>query len=295
MDLRFDGRAAVVTGAGNGLGRQHALLLAARGARVVVNDVGSGVDGSGTSDTAAAAVVREIEAGGGTGVASYDSVASPEGGEAIVDTALQTFGRVDIIVNNAGIIRDKAFHNMTPEMVRAVIDVHLLGAFWVTRPAWPRMREQGYGRVILTSSASGILGNFGQSNYGAAKMGLLGLLNVLEIEGRRHDIKVNAIAPMAQTRMTGEIEGIGAKVDPALVSPVVAYLAHEECAVSGEVFSVAGGRVARMFVGVTPGFFDPALTPESLREHLDEARELDGFVVPDDATGEMPLLMRHLA
>jgi NAD(P)-dependent dehydrogenase (short-subunit alcohol dehydrogenase family) len=190
-DIRFDGRVAIVTGAGGGLGREHALLLAARGAKVVVNDLGGAVDGTGGSAGPAERTAKEIEGLGGVAVADGNTVATPEGGQAIVDTALDAFGRVDIVINNAGILRDKAFHNLTPELLDPVLDVHLKGAFHVTRPAWARMREAGYGRVLLTASNAGILGNFGQSNYGAAKMGLVGLARVLAQEGARYGIRVS--------------------------------------------------------------------------------------------------------
>ena len=243
-DLGFDGKVAIVTGAGGGLGRQHALLLAKRGALVVVNDLGGAVDGSGSSATPAEQVVEEIKAAGGDAVADAHSVGTPEDGEAIVQTALDAFGRVDIVVNNAGILRDKAFHNMDADMVEAVLTVHLKGAFYVTRPAWKHMREQGYGRVVNTSSSAGILGNFGQANYGAAKMGLVGLTNVLAIEGQRHNIKANAISPIAGTRMTGEVLGpLQDLLDPALVSPVVAYLARR--GLSGERQHLLGRRRSR--------------------------------------------------
>lgn len=296
IEMGFDGRVAIVTGAGGGLGREHALLLAARGAQVVVNDLGGGVDGDGASEGPAAAVVAEIEKAGGVAIANTDSVATPEGGRAIVEAAIDTFGRVDIVVNNAGILRDKAFHNVTPADLDAVLDVHLRGAFWVTMPAWQAMREQGYGRVILTSSASGILGNFGQASYAAAKMGLVGLTNVLALEGARYDIKVNAIAPMARTRMTEDLLGdLAEHLDPALVAPVVGWLAHEECPVTGEVFTVAAGRVGRFFVGVTPGFHSPDLTVEAVRDHVDQIRDETGYLVPTEGMGEMPLVMAHLA
>jgi NAD(P)-dependent dehydrogenase (short-subunit alcohol dehydrogenase family) len=188
-DIRFDDRVAIVTGAGGGLGREHALLLASRGARVVVNDLGGATDGTGASAGPAERTVKEIEDLGWTAVANADSVATVEGGQAIVDTALEAFGRVDVVISNAGILRDKAFHNLTPELLDPVLDVHLRGAFNVIRPAWVRMREAGYGRVLVTSSNSGILGNFGQSNYGAAKMGLVGLARVLAQEGARHNIR----------------------------------------------------------------------------------------------------------
>ena len=189
-ELGFDGKVAIVTGAGGGLGRQHALLLASRGARVVVNDLGGSVSGVGADAGPAEAVASEIRSAGGEAVADGHSVSSPEGGEAVVQTALDMFGRVDIVVNNAGILRDKTFHNLTPDLLEPVLDVHLKGAFYVTRPAWIRMREQGYGRVVNTSSNSGILGNFGQSNYGAAKMGLVGFTRVLAAEGAKHNIRV---------------------------------------------------------------------------------------------------------
>src|SRR5687768_2499926 len=231
-DLGFDGKVAIITGAGGGLGRSHALELARRGALVVVNDLGGATDGTGASTTAAQAVVDEIAAAGGEAVANYDSVATPEGGEAIVKTALDTYGRVDIVINNAGILRDKAFHNMTPDLLDPVLDVHLRGAFNVTRPAWKTMREQGYGRVVNTASAAGILGNFGQTNYGAAKMGLVGFTRVLAVEGAKYNIKANAIAPIAKTRMTEELLGpMADKLAPELVTPVVAWLVSEECPV----------------------------------------------------------------
>src|SRR6476619_3440838 len=240
-DLGFDGRVVIITGAGGGLGREHALLLAQRGALIVVNDLGGAVDGTGSDKGAAERVVDEVKAAGGEAVADTNSVATPEGGEAIVKTALDAFGKVDIVINNAGILRDKTFHNMTPEFVDPVLDVHLRAAFWVTKPAWLKMRAQGYGRIVNTSSNSGILGNFGQSNYGAAKMGLVGLTRVLAAEGAKYNIKVNALAPVARTRMTEELLGpMAEKLGPEYITPVVTYLAHEDCPVSGEVYSCGG-------------------------------------------------------
>jgi NAD(P)-dependent dehydrogenase (short-subunit alcohol dehydrogenase family) len=294
-DLGFDGKVAIVTGAGGGLGREHALLLAKRGALVVVNDLGGAVDGSGGSTSPAEQVVEEIKAAGGEATADANSVATPEGGEAIVQTAVDAFGRIDIVVNNAGILRDKAFHNMTDDLVQPVLDVHLRGAFNVTRPAWARMREQGYGRVVNTASSAGILGNFGQASYGAAKMGLVGLTQVLAIEGARYNIKANAISPIARTRMTEEVLGnLVEFVDPAAVSPVVAWLVHEDCPVSGNVYSVGGGRVARFFVGLTPGFLDKSLTPEAVRDHFDEINDPEGYVILEQATDELKILARAL-
>jgi NAD(P)-dependent dehydrogenase (short-subunit alcohol dehydrogenase family) len=285
----FKDRVAVVTGAGGGLGRQHALLLAERGAAVVVNDLGGSVDGTGQTSSAADGVVEEIRVQGGAAVAEYSSVATPDGGAAIVQKALDEFGRVDVVINNAGILRDRAFHNMEIDQINAVLDVHLRGAFYVTRAAWPHLREQGYGRVVMTSSASGVIGNFGQANYGAAKMGMVGLVNVLKLEGAKYNIKVNAIAPIAVTRMTEELLGAfgitAEQFGPELVSPAVAYLASEECELTGEVWSVGGGSVSRFFVGLTDGFFkhpiaDGPLRIEDVAGHLDDIRATDGYLVP---------------
>jgi NAD(P)-dependent dehydrogenase (short-subunit alcohol dehydrogenase family) len=227
-------------------------------------------------------------------VADGNSVATPEGGEAIVQTALDAFGRVDIVINNAGILRDKTFHNMTPEFVDPVIDVHLRGAFWVTKPAWIKMREQGYGRIVNTASNSGILGNFGQSNYGAAKMGLVGLTRVLAAEGAKYNIKANALAPVAKTRMTEDILGpLADKLDPKLVSPIVAWLVHEDCPVTGEIYSAAGGRIARFFIGLTEGYYNPDLTLEDVRDHFDQIRDEKGYIVPSGPGDEFAQLMKH--
>ena len=295
-DLGFDGKVAIITGAGGGLGRSHALDLAKRGALIVVNDLGGSSDGVGHSETAAQKVVDEVKAAGGEAVANYDSVATPEGGASIVQTAVDTYGRVDIIINNAGILRDTSFKNMTPDQLNPVLDVHLRGAFYVTQPAWQLMRDQGYGRIINTSSGAGIFGNFGQTNYGAAKMGLVGFTRVLAVEGAKNNIKANAIAPVAKTRMTEELLGAAAdKLAPELVTPIVTYLAHEDCPVSGEVYSVGGGRVARVFMGVTPGHFDPDLTPEGVRDNFDKIRREDGYEVPGNLNEEMMLAFKALS
>ena len=294
--LVFDGDVAIVTGAGRGLGRQTALLLASRGCRVVVNDLGANTDGTGTDASPAEQVVKEILAAGGEAVVDGNSVATPEGGAAIVATAIDAFGTVDIVVNNAGILRDKSFAKMEPSMIEAVIDVHLKGAFYVTQPAFLVMKEKGYGRIISTASNAGLLGNFGQTNYGAAKMGLVGLTHVLAIEGGRYGIKANAIAPVAHTRMTEDVLGpIVKQLDPAKVAPVTAYLAHPDCEPSGQVFSTAGGVVSRYFIGLTKGYYDPDLSPESVRDHLDEIRdqtEYDDFAPGLD--GELKKLSRIL-
>ncbi len=281
-ELRFDGRVAIVTGAGHGLGRRHALELASRGAKVVVNDLGGGVDGSGESTGPAAEVVEEIVENGGEAVASPDNVATSEGAEAIVRTALDAFGRLDIVVNNAGILRDKSFKNMAPEEFDQVIAVHLRGSFLVTRAAWPHLREQAYGRVIMTSSPAGLFGNFGQANYSAAKMGLVGLTKTLAAEGAKYGIKVNAIAPIAWTRMTEEL--VPAEFKDRLsvehVTPVVLWLVHETNESSGETYSVGGGRVARVFVAEGPGFVQKdGLSVEDVRDNWRQINETDPYLV----------------
>jgi NAD(P)-dependent dehydrogenase (short-subunit alcohol dehydrogenase family) len=291
-ELGYDGKVAIITGAGGGLGRQHALLLASRGALIVVNDLGGSVDGTGENASAAQKVVDEIKAAGGEAVANHSSVATPEGGHEIVQTAIDTYGRVDIVINNAGILRDKAFHNMEPDLMNPVFDVHLKGAFHVTQPAWVRMREQGYGRIISTSSAAGIFGNFGQTNYGAAKMGLVGFTRVLAVEGAKYNIKANAIAPLALTRMTESIMGaLGDKLDPGLVSPLVAYLAHEDCPVSGQTFSVGGGRVAHVFIGETQGFTKADLSLEDVRDNWGTITDQSGYAVPGNLAEETALFV----
>ncbi|MBA2281606.1 MAG: SDR family oxidoreductase [Acidimicrobiia bacterium] len=295
-DLGFDGKVAIITGAGGGLGRSHALDLAKRGALIVVNDLGGAADGTGGSHTAAQKVVDEITAAGGEAVANYDSVATPEGGAAIVQTAVDTYGKVDIIINNAGILRDTSFKNMTPDQLNPVLDVHLRGAFYVTQPAWQLMREQNYGRIINTSSGAGIFGNFGQTNYGAAKMGLVGFTRVLAVEGAKNNIKANAIAPVARTRMTEDLLGpLADALAPEFVTPIVTYLAHDTCDVTGEVYSVGGGRVARVFIGVTPGYTNKALTAEDVAENIEQIRNEDGYAVPGNLNDEMGLTLKALS
>ncbi len=287
----FEDRVAIVTGAGGGLGRQHALLLAKRGAAVVVNDLGGDVTGEGASTTAADEVVAEIEAAGGVAVAEHSSVADPVGGEAIVSKALERFGRLDIVINNAGILRDKSFANLTPDLLHPVLDVHLGGAFYVSRPAFAHMKEQGYGRILFTTSGSGMMGNFGQANYAAAKMGMIGLMNVLKVEGAKYNIKVNAIAPIALTRMTeGLFGGLVDKFSAELVSPAVAYLVSEECELTGEIWSVGGGSVSRFFIGLTQGYFknpdEGALTIEDVAGHINDIRSETDYIVPFSSQDE---------
>ncbi|WP_101787791.1 SDR family oxidoreductase [Nonomuraea indica] len=267
--LRFDDRVAIITGAGHGLGRAHALLLAERGAKVVVNDLGGALDGTGASAGPAAEVVELITKNGGQAIANADNVATPEGAGAIVQAALDAFGRVDIVVNNAGILRDRSFGKMTVEEFDAVLAVHVRGSYLVSRAAYPHMKEAGYGRIVNTSSPAGLFGNFGQANYSTAKMGLVGLTKTLGIEGARNGIKANAIAPVAWTRMTESLlpAEFEARFTPERVSALVAYLVHESCEASGEVFSVGGGRVARVFVAEGPGWRSDEPTPEDISDN----------------------------
>src|SRR5262245_2814048 len=244
-DLRFDGRVAIVTGAGGGLGRSHALLLGKRGAKVVVNDLGGGMHGGGQSTTPAQKVVEEIKASGGDAVANADSV---ESGDKIVQCALDTWGRIDIVVNNAGILRDTSFQKLSDEDWDLIYRVHVLGGFRVTRAAWNHMRDAGYGRIIFTASAAGIYGNFGQANYAMAKLGLVGLSNTLAIEGRKKNVLVNTIAPIAGSRLTETVlpKELVDALKPEFVSPLVAWLAHESCTETGGLFEVGGGVMAKL-------------------------------------------------
>ncbi|CDQ46598.1 short chain dehydrogenase/reductase family oxidoreductase [Mycolicibacterium neoaurum] len=278
--LNFDGRVVVVTGAGGGLGRCHALEFGRRGAHVVVNDVGASVDGTGASTSAAQAVVDEITAAGGSAVANTDSVATEDGGKAIIGSATDAFGRVDVLINNAGILRDAAFKNMTAEQVDAVLDVHLRGAFNVTRAAWPVFREQDYGRIVMTTSGSGLFGTFGQSNYGAAKTGLVGLMNVLAIEGQRNNIRVNAISPIAKTRMTeNTMTELVKDLAPEDVTPVVVYLAHESCERTANIYRVGGKHVSRVFIAETAGADLQAQTAEAFAANIDAIDDAGSFTI----------------
>ena len=295
-ELGFDGRVAIISGAGGGLGRQHALMLASRGALVVVNDLGGAVDGTGFDKGAAERVVDEITALGGEAVADTNSVSTPEGGAAIVATAVEAFGTVDIVINNAGILRDKAFHNMDAAMYDAVVEVHLRGALNLTQPAFKIMRDKGYGRIVSTSSGAGVFGNFGQANYGAAKMGLVGLTRVLAVEGARNNVRANAIAPIALTRMTEDLLGdLGQKLQPEYVSPLVTYLAHESCEASGRLFSVGGGRVAEVFIGECDGYTSPTLSPEEVRDNWSQITDREGYTVPAHMGDETALFVRALS
>ncbi|MEO9321950.1 SDR family NAD(P)-dependent oxidoreductase [Nocardioides sp. C4-1] len=295
-EIRLDGRVAIVTGAGRGLGREHALLLGARGAQVVVNDLGGALDGAEGQGTPAEQVVEEIRAAGGTAVADATDISTPEGAAAIVEVATGTWGRVDVLVNNAGILRDRSFSKITQDEVDAVLKVHLGGTLWTTKAAWPVFLEQGYGRVVNTTSAAGIFGNFGQANYAAAKAGIVGLTKTLAIEGARSGIQVNAIEPGARTRMTENLLGdLADSLDPSLVAPLVLWLSSEECRSSGEVYNVGGGRVARVLVAQAPGYFSRSVSPEDLREHWDDINDPSGAQVMTSFTEEMDVLISMLS
>ncbi|WP_235735320.1 SDR family NAD(P)-dependent oxidoreductase [Nocardioides alcanivorans] len=295
--IDFSGRTVIVTGAGNGIGRAHALMLGSRGASVVVNDIGGTVNGVGGDGAAAQSVVDEIQAAGGTAIASTESVAAPEGGEAVVARAVDTFGRVDAVIHNAGILRDRSFAKVTGDDIDPVLDVHLRGAFNVLRPAWPHMIEQRYGRILLTTSASGLLGNYGQASYAAGKAGLLGLMNVLSVEGARHGILANALSPTAATRMTEGLLGeLTEHFDPRHVAAVATYLVSERCELTHHVLSASGGRVARLFVGSTRGWYGgrEPVEPEAVHDALEEILDLDDFVVPKDGDDEVALILEAL-
>jgi NAD(P)-dependent dehydrogenase (short-subunit alcohol dehydrogenase family) len=298
VTIEFDGRVAIVTGAGGGLGKCYALELGRRGAKVVVNDLGGNPDGTGGTASPADATVAEIKEAGGEAVANYDSVATPEGGAAITQTALDAFGTVDIVINNAGILRDKSFVKLEAKDLQAVIDVHLIGAFYVTQPAFRVMKEKGYGRLLFTASAAGVFGNFGQTNYGAAKMGLVGLSNVLAIEGAKAGIRSNVIAPIAKSRLTEELLGpLADLVEPELVMPLSLYLVSEACELTHEIFSVGGGKYSRVFVGEAPGWFagkGTRPTVEDIADHIDEIRAEDGYIVPGSANDDIRLLLTAL-
>ncbi|WP_018655498.1 SDR family oxidoreductase [Actinomadura flavalba] len=296
-ELRYDGRVAIVTGAGHGLGRRHALELAARGAKVVVNDLGGDRAGAGASAGPAQEVVEEIRKNGGEAVADPGNVADADGAAGIVRTAIDAFGKVDIVVNNAGILRDKSFKNMTAEEFDSVVAVHLRGSFLVSSAAWPHLREQGYGRIVNTSSPAGLFGNFGQANYATVKMGLVGFTKTLAHEGAKYNIKANAIAPVAWTRMTEDLlpADFADKLGVEQVTPLVAYLAHEENPDSGEVYTVGGGRVAKIFVAEGPGWGSKeTLSVESVRDNWAAINAGEPLTVFKNVGEQMGPLIQHL-
>ncbi len=280
-DIRFDDKVAIITGAGAGLGKTYALSLAARGAKVVINDLGGARDGSGSSSSAADIVVEEIKASGGEAVANYDSVATKEGGENIVKTAVDAYGKVDILVNNAGILRDRSFAKLSEEEWDSVIGVHLKGAYCVTQPAFKIMKENAYGRIVNTTSGAGLYGNFGQSNYCAAKMGLVGLMNNISIEGARYNIKCNTIAPVAASRLTEDIlpPDILEKLEPRFVTPLVLYLSSEENQNTKMIFNCAAGWYSRTEIicdsGICIGDGKREIQVEEIRDNWGKISSLD--------------------
>jgi NAD(P)-dependent dehydrogenase (short-subunit alcohol dehydrogenase family) len=279
-DLRFDNRVAVVTGAGRGLGRAYALLLASRGAKVVVNDAGTSIAGDGTDAGPAGQVVQAIELAGGQAIASTQSVATAAGGAGIIQEAFEHYGRIDVLIHNAGNVRRASLKEMTCEDFDAVLDVHLRGAFHVVRAAFPLMCEAGYGRVVLTSSIGGLYGNHGVANYAAAKAGVIGLANVVALEGASEGVKCNAIIPAAVTRLAA---GLDTSVYPPmgadLVAPTVGWLAHETCSITGELLIAIAGRVARAVVAESPGVYRPSWSIEAVAENIDAIRDTARQVV----------------
>jgi len=315
MTIRFDGRVAVVTGGGNGLGRDYCLKLAARGARVVVNDLGGTGAGVGASHAAADRVVEEIRAAGGQAVANHDSVATREGGAAIIETAMKAFGRVDIVINNAGFLRNNRFEDLSDEQIDSVISVHLKGAFYVTQPAYRVMKDQGYGRILFTASASGMFGHPWQANYGAAKAGLVGLANVVALEGQRHGILANALLPTAATRLAAEmhegwmeatnVSSLLGQIDFAAVgetmgveanTPLVLYLVSERCTSTHGAYSSVAGRYAKVVIGSADGWSrgpGSLASPEDVAEHWGEISDVAKFHQPHSVYEEfIPAIAR---
>ena len=295
-NISFEDRVVIVTGAGNGLGKAYALDLGNRGAKVVVNDLGGSVDGSGSASSPADEVVKEIIENGGEAVANYDSVATKEGGESIVQSAIDSFGTVDALVNNAGILRDKSFANMSEEELSLIIDVHLKGAFFVSQPAFKVMKEKNYGRIVNVASPSGLFGNFGQSNYGAAKMGVVGLTNVLAIEGAKYNIKVNVIAPTAYTRMTEALlsEDLGKLFSAELVTPLVSYLASEACEPSHEIYGVGAGRFARIGIITHKGYINTSPSAEDIADNIEEIRNIENGTYPMSNEDELMIIQQAI-
>jgi NAD(P)-dependent dehydrogenase (short-subunit alcohol dehydrogenase family) len=296
---RFDGRVAVVTGAGRGIGRGYAQLLAARGAQVVVNDLGGAMQGGGSDAGPAAETVDAIVAAGGTAVADTHDVSSPAGAEALIGTAVEHFGRVDAVINNAGIIRWAGLPDVDVDNIRQHVAVHLEGTFNTVRAAWPHLVEHGHGRVVNTTS-SGMFGLPNNLGYAAAKAGVVGLTRSLATAGARHGIACNLVAPAAYTRMAGTVDDtspMATQMAPRLVAPLVAYLAHESCPVNGEIYAAGAGRFARVFVAQSPGWVDPSgdASVEDVAAHWAEINDESGYVVPADLTAWSATFLDHLA
>lgn len=293
LTVDLAGHVVIVTGAGNGLGRAHALALASAEAKVVVNDVAGGSEH--TDRSAADDVVEAIRAAGGTAVANHVAVGDAEAGSAIVATALDEWGRLDAIVNNAGILRDRTVAKMSVDELEAVLRVHLLGSFYVAQAAFRHMKDQGYGRLVHTTSGGGAFGAFGQANYAAAKSGILGMSRALALEGARYGITSNCVAPLARTRLTGDVFGPNERLTPESVSPLVVFLASPQSQVTGEVFSAGGGRFARIFTAFTPGWTGPVadgpVTPDDVAAHLDEIMDTATYTIPSSGSDEVMQLI----
>lgn len=311
--VTFKDRVAIVTGAGGGLGRTYALELAARGAAVVVNDLGGSFNGIGNSPGMADQVVEEIRSAGGQAVANYDSVASRAGGEHILQCALDNFGKVDILINNAGHLRNAPFEDVDNELLDSIIDVHLKGAIYVTQPAYKVMKQQGYGRIVFASSAAGAFGNPQQAAYAAAKAGLLGVMNVLSLEGKEHGVLCNALLPVASSRMQAAMDPaqlqafaaqyasfgdeLGTSYLPEFVTPLVVYLASETCTSTHSIYSAALGRYARVFIGLADGWLGPRDAPataEEVARHFLQIEDVEHFSIPESLADEFILLQRNV-
>ncbi|GIS51624.1 MAG: 3-oxoacyl-ACP reductase [Gammaproteobacteria bacterium] len=278
MSISFEGQVAIVTGAGGGLGRSHALELARRGAKVVVNDLGGAMDGTGGSSEAAEKVVSEIKESGGEAISNGGSVSDRNGAKSMVDDAMEAWGRVDILINNAGILRDKSFSKIDLDDFQVVVDVHLMGAVYCTHAVWPIMREQNYGRILMTTSPTGLYGNFGQTNYGAAKLAQVGFMNSLKIEGAKNNIHTNTIAPIAATRMTESLipEAVHSKLAPESVTPAALFLVSEE-APNGVIMQAEGGRFSvASIVENTGAQLGVDATPEDIASNYDMISDLEG-------------------
>ncbi len=298
-EIRFDDRVAVITGAGGGLGRAHALLLASRGAKVVINDLGGAMDGMGADSTPAQKVCDEIKGMGGEAVPNYESVSEWDSAQKIIQTAIDSFGKVDILINNAGILRDKSMIKMEIDDWNLIMAVHLSGTFFCTKAAFPYMREAGYGRILSTASAAGLYGNFGQTNYGAAKLGIAGMMNSVKLEGAKYNIKANTLVPVAGTRLTATVmpPQVVEKLKPEFVSPLAAFLVSEACDLSGTMMVAGAGYFSRAAVVEGPGFFfdDPdKVTPDDIAANLAAITNLEGAVEYDSAPAQTGHALSHI-
>jgi len=296
QNISLLGQVAIITGAGGGLGRSYALALADAGAAVLINDTGGALDGKGEARNAAQAVADEIIARGGRATANTDSVATPAGGEAIVAQAISDFGRLDIVVNNAGILRDRSIGKIDWDDFQSVHDVHLRGSAHISQPAFRHMRENGYGRFVFIGSNAGTFGNFGQAAYGSAKGAIMSLSGIFAIEGERHGILSNVVCPVARTRMTDSMLDDALELDPDQVSPLVVYLASRESAVTHQVFSAGGGRFSRVFTGLTEGWFAGGrpTAVSAIADHIDDILDTEQYSIPGSAADEITELIARI-